>query len=532
MTKLELSEDDLQNDLPGSTMPHQSVSVGDYEVRAIETNGPYSLDLRDEATQTPGGIAFLIPLRGGHKHWISLRLGHPSPSGETFRIELNGTATRMQKTICRFNLSGQILAQGEEIHDLDIQQDQGGILVRLSFTPYRSTNEWIYVLAEKAPDRICSHFTVSAPTLRVLASPNAHLHREHFDLVDVSGVEIACQQLVFFQGVISAQFEIHRPGTQLLSLNMLCQKPVGAWKWWTWDGVSGPVATGMCPPVRPEFPINSPALMDRHGTAFSGKGHIMSGMYDERYDVERLGPDEVTALHDLTLTARFADGHVATIRLMDVTSQHNSTLSTYPILDGYCATILKSVERPKVLEVGARGASSASNRAFFGEAWDYRGFDIEPDSNVDVVGDAHELSHILSEREFDLVYSSEVMEHLFSPLKFVLEANRVLKLGGLFVARMPTTWPLHAEPWDFWRVSVHGWASILNEETGFEILDLFEIGRSAIVPLTISHENASSKMMSAPAPLLTLVIARKTRLVAQDTSGWPNRAAHGKYDRF
>ena len=97
---------------------------------------------------------------------------------------------------------------------------------------------------------------------------------------------------------------------------------------------------------------------------------------------------------------------------------------------------------------------------------------------------------------------------------------------------MPTTWPLHAEPWDFWRISVHGWASILNEETGFEILDTYEVGRSSIVPITVSHENAGAKMLAAPAPLWALVFARKTHLVEKDTSGWPQREAIGKYDRF
>ena len=105
--------------------------------------------------------------------------------------------------------------------------------------------------------------------------------------------------------------------------------------------------------------------------------------------------------------------------------------------------------------------------------------DISAHENVDVVGDAHDLGAAVADGSVAAVYSSEVMEHLVSPLHFVLEANRLLNEGGLFIARAPTTWPLHAEPWDFWRFSHHGWQGLLNAGTGFEILDICEFGEAS-----------------------------------------------------
>ncbi|WP_010139605.1 methyltransferase domain-containing protein [Oceanicola sp. S124] len=162
--------------------------------------------------------------------------------------------------------------------------------------------------------------------------------------------------------------------------------------------------------------------------------------------------------------------------------------------------------------------------------WRYLGLDYKADANVDLTGDAHHLTRSLGPGTVDLVYSSEVMEHLLSPLRFVFEANRVLVRGGLFIARMPTIWPLHAEPWDFWRITSHGWPSLLNAETGFEILDRCEVGQTTVVPLLARADNGRMSMPGSPAPMLTVVVARKLAEVGRDSSGRPEGLAAGDYD--
>jgi len=46
-----------------------------------------------------------------------------------------------------------------------------------------------------------------------------------------------------------------------------------------------------------------------------------------------------------------------------------------------------------------------------------------------------------------------------------------MKVGaiGFFVTHQ--SYPIHDEPWDFWRYSDHAWQSILNQATGFEIIE-------------------------------------------------------------
>jgi hypothetical protein len=95
-----------------------------------------------------------------------------------------------------------------------------------------------------------------------------------------------------------------------------------------------------------------------------------------------------------------------------------------------------------------------------------------------------------------------------NPFFFIKEANYVLKKGGLFVAKVPTTFPLHAEPWDYWRVSQHGIKSLLNKDSGFEVLILRELSKVAVVP-SINFKDQSSKLQYAPSPQFSIVIARK-----------------------
>jgi len=123
-----------------------------------------------------------------------------------------------------------------------------------------------------------------------------------------------------------------------------------------------------------------------------------------------------------------------------------------------------------VLEVGARARSGITRRDLFPPGLSYVGFDIVAGPNVDVVGDAHELSAYFPAESFDAVFSIAVWEHLVMPWKVSLELNRVLKTGGIAMINTHQAWPSHEEPWDYFRFSEYAWASLFNRATGFEIL--------------------------------------------------------------
>jgi hypothetical protein len=125
----------------------------------------------------------------------------------------------------------------------------------------------------------------------------------------------------------------------------------------------------------------------------------------------------------------------------------------------------------RLLEIGSRARSGITRRDLIPSGWNYTGLDIMAGPNVDIVGDAHELSRIFQKETFDAVMALAVLEHLIMPWKFATELNKVMNLGGVGIFLTHQTWPMHDEPWDFFRFSRHGFTGILNKFTGFRIIE-------------------------------------------------------------
>ena len=98
---------------------------------------------------------------------------------------------------------------------------------------------------------------------------------------------------------------------------------------------------------------------------------------------------------------------------------------------------LRTTPPGRVLELGSRGEQGTMYRDALPPGWTYTGFDIEPGHNVDVVGDAHELSRHVEPESFDALLSVATFEHLAMPWKVAVEINKVLKPGGVAVLSVP-----------------------------------------------------------------------------------------------
>jgi len=102
-----------------------------------------------------------------------------------------------------------------------------------------------------------------------------------------------------------------------------------------------------------------------------------------------------------------------------------------------------------VLEVGSMNVNG-SVRDLFAHAGSYTGVDFLAGAGVDVVMNAHELS--FADASFDLVLSTEMLEHDDEFWLSVQEMGRVLRPGGilLLTARGNGFMP-HDYPFDYWR---------------------------------------------------------------------------------
>jgi len=182
----------------------------------------------------------------------------------------------------------------------------------------------------------------------------------------------------------------------------------------------------------------------------------------------------------------------------------------------YFLDALQSFASGDTLEIGSRARSAITRRQLIPAKLGYVGLDILPGPNVDVVADAHRLSTVFGSRKFVAAFSLSVFEHLAMPWKVVLEINRVLQPGGLVFVNTPQTWPLHEEPWDFWRFSIHSWPCLFNALTGFEIVEVAQGEPARVHPLWDSP--VARDMPASPAFLASAVIARK---IGESSLDWP-----------
>jgi ubiquinone/menaquinone biosynthesis C-methylase UbiE len=125
----------------------------------------------------------------------------------------------------------------------------------------------------------------------------------------------------------------------------------------------------------------------------------------------------------------------------------------------------------RVLEIGSREVTSASNaRKEFSNA-EYVGFDYYPGNNVDVVGDAHKLSSYFEGEQFDIVYSSACFEHFAMPWIVATEIAKILKVGGFVFVETHFSFSSHERPWHFFQFSDMALKVLFSEALGFECVE-------------------------------------------------------------
>ena len=213
-----------------------------------------------------------------------------------------------------------------------------------------------------------------------------------------------------------------------------------------------------------------------------------------------------------------------TINLLHRPFRKSDAKDPYHGVLGRFVSLSRSLPSPRILEIGSWTSSTdVSLRSLFPTAIEYVGFDIRRGHEVDVVGDAHNLSSHFSRKSFDLVISVSVFEHLLFPWKVVLEMNKVMRSGAYVYLSTHPTWPAHEQPCDFWRFQEHAFAGLFNEHTGFELVSVVEglpckayslVDRGPTLPVCLYAMNQG-----------VAVIAKKVADYREDLLRWDISAA-------
>ena len=200
-------------------------------------------------------------------------------------------------------------------------------------------------------------------------------------------------------------------------------------------------------------PSPNPTLPDHFGPGTESWGFHVLGVFSDD-----------PSISTLSVSLRFENGE--SIESLGSASPRLEDQEAHALFWGFVEEVRAA--EGTVLELGSRARSGVSSRGTFAPAR-HIGLDVVAGDNVDVVGDAHQLSALIRE-PVDFITSISVFEHLCMPWKVVLEMNKVLEQGGKVFSQSHQAWPLHDIPHDYFRFSDQAWHSLFNIHTGFRVL--------------------------------------------------------------
>jgi SAM-dependent methyltransferase len=84
---------------------------------------------------------------------------------------------------------------------------------------------------------------------------------------------------------------------------------------------------------------------------------------------------------------------------------------------------------------------------------EYIGIDLVPGPGVDIICRAEQLVEKFGLESVDVVISCTTLEHIKDWHAVVSNLKQICKPNGIMIIIVPSVWPFHAYPYDYWRFS-------------------------------------------------------------------------------
>lgn len=150
--------------------------------------------------------------------------------------------------------------------------------------------------------------------------------------------------------------------------------------------------------------------------------------------------------------------------------------SAYADAKEFVAKYLADRETLSVADVGSFDVNGTLKPLFTRKGWAYTGLDISAGPNVDIVFPSPYDWPTELHGQFDAVVSTQVVEHVPHPWRWIKSVAGLAKPGGLVYVCTPNTIEYHAYPVDCWRIWPDGMRPLL-EEAGLTVLECYAEGR-------------------------------------------------------
>ena len=127
----------------------------------------------------------------------------------------------------------------------------------------------------------------------------------------------------------------------------------------------------------------------------------------------------------------------------------------------------------KILDVGSFDKTGDFNYGLIlnEEKWTYHGLDLREGNNIDIIVENPYDWKEVEDESYDVIVSGQAFEHIEFFWLTLEQIKRVLKEGGLFCLIVPSSGPVHKNPYDCYRFNENGMKGIAKY-INFEILEV------------------------------------------------------------
>lgn len=170
----------------------------------------------------------------------------------------------------------------------------------------------------------------------------------------------------------------------------------------------------------------------------------------------------------------------------------------------------EEIDGKKVIEIGSYDVNGSIRPII--ESWKpakYIGVDIKEGPGVDVVCDAEKILEKFGKESFDVVISTELLEHVKEWRKVISNIKNICKPNGIIlITTRSRGFIYHAYPYDFWRYELEDMKNIFSDN---KILVMEKDYQAPGIFLKIKKSNKFIENDLSAYKLYNIVVNKRTK---------------------